>query len=194
MLTAIIAIVLAYLIGSVNMSIIIAKLSGLPDPRTTGSGNAGATNTLRISGKKEAAYVLIGDIVKGVIAVVIGRLLELDAFMLGLTALAAVVGHIFPIFFQFKGGKGVATTLGVLLALNIWIGLFALAVWGLVAYVSKYASLASLSAAAAAIIATLLLRDLSYLPAILGMAVLITWKHKANINRLRTGNESKIVL
>ena len=194
MLTAIIAIVLAYLIGSINMSIIIAKLSGLPDPRTTGSGNAGATNTLRISGKKEAAYVLIGDLAKGVIAVVIGRLLELDAFMLGLTALAAVVGHIFPIFFQFKGGKGVATTLGVLLVLNLWIGLFALAVWGLVAYLSKYASLASLSAAAAAIIATILLKDLPYLPAIIGMATLITWKHKANINRLRTGNESKIVL
>ena len=176
------------------MSIIIAKLSGLPDPRTTGSGNAGATNTLRISGKKEAAYVLIGDLAKGVIAVVIGRLLELDAFMLGLTALAAVVGHIFPIFFQFKGGKGVATTLGVLLVLNLWIGLFALAVWGLVAYLSKYASLASLSAAAAAIIATILLKDLPYLPAIIGMATLITWKHKANINRLRTGNESKIVL
>ena len=194
MLTAIIAIVLAYLIGSINMSIIIAKLSGLPDPRTTGSGNAGATNTLRISGKKEAAYVLIGDLAKGVIAVVIGRLLELDAFMLGLTALAAVVGHIFPIFFQFKGGKGVATTLGVLLVLNLWIGLFALAVWGLVAYLSKYASLASFSAAAAAIIATILLKDLPYLPAIIGMATLITWKHKANINRLRTGNESKIVL
>ena len=111
-----------------------------------------------------------------------------------LAGLGAVLGHNFPIWLKFKGGKGVATTLGVLLVLNLWIGLFALAVWGLVAYLSKYASLASLSAAAAAIIATILLKDLPYLPAIIGMATLITWKHKANINRLRTGNESKIVL
>ena len=194
MLFTIIAIILAYLIGSINMSIIIAKLSGLPDPRTTGSGNAGATNTLRISGKKEAAMVLMGDIFKGVLAVVIGRMLNLDSFMLGLTALAAVAGHIFPVYFQFKGGKGVATTLGVLLALNLWIGLFTLAVWALVAYIWKYASLASLSAALAAIIATILLQDFPYLIAIIGMAGLITWKHKANIIRLRTGNESKIVL
>lgn len=194
MIMPIIAVILAYLIGSINMSIIIAKLSGLPDPRTTGSGNAGATNTLRISGKKEAAYVLIGDLVKGIVAVVISRIIHLEGFMLGLVALAAVVGHIFPAYFQFKGGKGVATTLGVLLALNPWIGLCALVVWLLVAYLSKYASLASLCAAAAAIIATLLLKEFGYLIPVIAMAALITWKHKSNIDRLKTGNESKIVL
>lgn len=194
MFANVISIILAYLIGSINMSIIIARVSGLPDPRTTGSGNAGATNTLRISGKKEAAYVLLGDIVKGVIAVIIGRLLHLNDFMLALVALVAVAGHIFPAYFQFKGGKGVATTLGVLLALNPLIGLISLVIWVLVAYVSKYASLASLSASAAAIIATILLKDFAYLIPIIGMAALITWKHKDNIDRLRKGNESKIVL
>lgn len=194
MLIAIIVIILAYFIGSINMSIIIAKLSDLPDPRTTGSGNAGATNTLRISGKKEAAYVLIGDLVKGIFAVVIGRILHLEGLMLGLVALAAVAGHIFPAYFEFKGGKGVATTLGVLLALNPWLGLFALAVWTLVAYVSKYASLASLCAAAAAIIGTLLFKEFGYLIPVIAMAALITWKHSPNIDRLKTGNESKIVL
>lgn len=189
---SIVAIVVAYLIGSLNMSIIIAKLLGKPDPRTQGSGNAGATNTLRTGGKKDAAWVLIGDIAKGVIAVIIGHLLHVYGFMLGLVALAAMVGHIFPLYFQFKGGKGVATMMGVLIALNIWIGVISIASWVITALLSRYASLASLVAAVVAVVCSLIFGHYHYFIPLLIMAALVIWKHMANIERLKAGTESKI--
>lgn len=193
-MAAFISIVLAYLIGSLNMSIIVAKLLGKPDPRSQGSGNAGATNTLRTSGKKDAAFVLVGDIVKGVIAVMIAHLFHVQGFMLGLVALAAMVGHIFPLYFQFKGGKGVATMIGVLIALNIWIGVISLAAWVITALLSRYASLASLTAAVVAVICSLIFGHYHYFVPLLVMAGLVFWKHSANIQRLRSGTESKINL
>lgn len=193
-MAAFISIVLAYLIGSLNMSIIVAKLLGKPDPRSQGSGNAGATNTLRTSGKKDAAFVLVGDIVKGVIAVMIAHLFHVQGFMLGLVALAAMVGHIFPLYFQFKGGKGVATMIGVLIALNIWIGVISLAAWVITALLSRYASLASLTAAVVAVVCSLIFGHYHYFVPLLVMAGLVFWKHSANIQRLRSGTESKINL
>ena len=189
---SIVSIVVAYLIGSLNMSIIIAKLQGKPDPRTQGSGNAGATNTLRTGGKKDAAFVLVGDIVKGVVAVVIGHLLHVQGFMLGCVALAAMVGHIFPLYFQFKGGKGVATMMGVLIALNIWIGVISIACWVITAILSRYASLASLVAAVVAVVCSLIFGYYHYTVPLIVMAGLVIWKHMANIERLKSGTESKI--
>jgi glycerol-3-phosphate acyltransferase PlsY len=191
-MAAVISIIIAYLIGSLNMSIIVAKLLGKPDPRSQGSGNAGATNTLRTSGKKDAAWVLVGDIVKGVIAVMIGRLFHVEGFMLGLVALAAIVGHIFPLYFKFQGGKGVATMMGVLIALNIWIGVITLAAWVITALLSRYASLASLTAAVVAVVCSLIFGQFHYFVPILIIAGLVFWKHMANIERLRAGTESKI--
>ncbi len=191
-MAAIISIIIAYLIGSLNTSIIIAKVLGNPDPRTQGSGNAGATNVLRTSGKKQAIWVLAGDIIKGVIAVMIARLFHVHSFMLGLVALAAVVGHIFPLYFQFKGGKGVATTIGVLLALNIWIGVVSMAAFTITALLSRYASLASLVAVTVAVLCSLIFGEFYYFVPILMIAALIFWKHMDNIDRLRNHTEHKI--
>ena len=193
-MAAIISIIIAYLIGSLNMSIIIAKILGKPDPRTQGSGNAGATNTLRTGGKKDAAWVLVGDIVKGIVAVIIARIFHVEGFMLGLVALAAVVGHIFPLYFKFQGGKGVATMMGVLIALNIWIGVISIASWVITALLSRYASLASLTAAVVAVVCSLIFGHFHYFIPTLIIAGLIFWKHTANIERLKTGTESKINL
>ncbi len=191
---AIISIIVGYLIGSINMSIIIAKLRGKPDPRTQGSGNAGATNTLRNSGKQEAAWVLGGDIVKGIVAVIIGRALHVEGFMLGLVALATVIGHVFPLYFKFKGGKGVATMVGVLLALNLGMGLFSIAGWVITAFVTRYASLASLVAAVVGVICSIVFGHFHYFIPVLVIAALIFWKHLDNIGRLKAGTESKIQL
>ncbi len=191
-MTVFILILVAYLIGSVNMSIVIAKLFGKPDPRTQGSGNAGATNTLRTSGKKDAALVLLGDILKGIIAVMLARLFKIDNFMLGLVAFSAVLGHIFPVYFKFKGGKGVATMIGVLIALNPWLGAISTAIWIVAALLSRYASLASLAAATSSIVLCLFFKHYAYVIPITAIAGLITWKHTGNIDRLRSGTESKI--
>lgn len=191
-MVAIFFIVIAYLIGSLNTSIIIAKVLGNPDPRTQGSGNAGATNVLRTNGKKQAAWVLAGDIVKGIIAVLLARLFHVHGFMLGLVALAAVIGHVFPLYFQFKGGKGVATSIGVLLALYIWIGIISMVAFAITVLLSRYASLASLVAAAIAVLCSLIFGEFHYFVPILLIAALIFWKHMDNIDRLRNHTEHKI--
>lgn len=193
-MTNIIVTLLAYLIGSLNMSIIIARLMGKPDPRTQGSGNAGATNMLRTSGKKDAIIVLLGDAIKGIIAVLIARFLGIHGMMLGFVALAAIIGHIFPCYFGFKGGKGVATLLGVLLTLNIWVGLTCIVTWLVVALLSRFASLASICGAIASVIACWVFGMTAYIMPLVLMAVLIIWKHQANIQRLLHGTESKINL
>lgn len=193
-MTALIAIIIAYLIGSISSSIIIAKLTGQPDPRTQGSKNAGATNTLRTSGKKAAAIVLIGDLLKGLIAIFIARFIGVDGFALGLVVFACVAGHVFPCFFQFKGGKGVATTLGALLALSPLLGILVAATWILVAILFRFSSLASLVAAVCAPIYVLIFIGAAYFLPTLLVTVLIFWKHKDNIQRLREGKESKINL
>lgn len=193
-MSAVIAIVIAYLLGSVSTAILLAKFLKQPDPRTQGSGNAGATNILRMLGKKEALLVLIGDGLKGLIAVWIGHLFHVTPFMLGIVALAAVVGHVFPLYFGFKGGKGVATALGSLLGLSFLTGILVIVCWAAIAFTTKYASLASI---VSVILGPIFLLFFSmhggayFIPTAL-IAALVIWKHQDNIQRLKSNTESKI--
>jgi glycerol-3-phosphate acyltransferase PlsY len=183
----------AYLLGSVATAIVVSRLLGLPDPRTMGSGNPGATNVLRTGRKGAALATLLGDMLKGLLPVVLARFLEVGEITLIATALAAFLGHIFPVFFQFRGGKGVATALGVLLGLAPWLGLAVLGVWLLVAATLRYSSLAALIAAATAPVIAWGL-DLGT-PAIIGvafMSALLIARHRGNIQRLLAGTESRI--
>src|SRR5262245_52915312 len=142
--------VLGYLLGSISSAVVIARVMGLDDPREVGSKNPGATNVLRYGGKAAAALTLAGDVLKGVVPVLIARALTDDPTVLATTALAAFLGHLFPVFFGFHGGKGVATALGVLAALNPWVGLLLGATWLATAAVTRYSSLSSLVASVAA--------------------------------------------
>jgi glycerol-3-phosphate acyltransferase PlsY len=183
----------AYLLGSIATAVVVSRLFGLPDPRTIGSGNPGATNVLRTGNKLAALATLMGDLLKGLIPVVVARALVDDDLIIALTALAAFIGHIFPVFFQFKGGKGVATALGVLLGLSPWLGLGTLAVWLAMAFGLRYSSLAALTAALAApLIAWFLHLDNMILLAITSMSALLIWRHAGNIQRLLQGKESRI--
>mgnify|MGYP000441455156 CR=1 FL=1 len=183
---------LAYLMGSLSSAIVLCKLAGLPDPRSQGSGNPGATNVLRFGGKKLAVTVLIIDVLKGVIPVVIADSLGLDQLAIAVTALAAFLGHLYPIFFQFKGGKGVATALGGFLALSLPLAGTILATWLAVFAVSRISSLSAITAAAMAPIYSLWLIEM---PAarwiVLVMALLLIYRHRGNIQRLIAGEESK---
>lgn len=184
-----------YLIGSVSSAVIVSKVMGLEDPRSSGSGNPGATNVLRLGGKKAAAVTLIFDIFKGLVPVLIARQFTDDGWIIGLTGLAAFLGHLFPIFFGFKGGKGVATALGVLFGFSPWLGLATVIVWLLFAFASKYSSLGSLVAMGLApILASFLAPGWGYLIATFVMTMFVYIRHKENIRRLRDRTESKINL
>lgn len=185
-------IIFAYLIGSLSSAIIICKIMGLPDPRTKGSKNAGATNVLRLSNKRIAFAVLLGDMVKGAIPVLIGHLFHVGGEALAYIAAFAVIGHIFPVFFRFKGGKGVATALGSYLALSFVLGIFVIAVWLIVLAVYRYASLASIAAVTLAPILALAFADPGYLGALLLIFFIVTLKHWKNIKRLIDGKETKV--
>ncbi|MCG2576372.1 glycerol-3-phosphate 1-O-acyltransferase PlsY [Dechloromonas sp. XY25] len=187
------ALIAAYLLGSVPFAMISSKVFGLADPRTYGSGNPGATNVLRSGNKKAALMTLIGDALKGAVAVIVARQMGFSDTMIGLVALAVFVGHLYPIFLKFKGGKGVATAAGVLLALDPVLGLAVAGTWLLVAYVSRYSSLAALVAAAAAPVIAVLMHgatNQTLVVGVLGMALI--GKHWQNIQRLMAGQESKI--
>jgi glycerol-3-phosphate acyltransferase PlsY len=196
-MTPLIFVVCAYLIGSVSFAVLMSKAFGLADPRSYGSGNPGATNVLRSGKKTAAALTLIGDAAKGWFAVFLAiRFAPHDAqglMIVALVALAVFLGHVFPIFLKFKGGKGVATALGVLLAINLWMGLFVLFTWLLVAAVFRYSSLSALVAAIVAPIFAMLIHlrpELVLATAI--MSMLLIWRHKGNIQNLMAGKESKI--
>jgi glycerol-3-phosphate acyltransferase PlsY len=196
-MTTLVFVVLAYLLGSVSFAVLMSKVFGLADPRTYGSGNPGATNVLRSGKKVAAALTLLGDAAKGWVAVFFAmRLASEDAlgvWLVALVALAVFLGHLFPVFLKFKGGKGVATALGVLLALNAWMGLAVLATWLLVAVVFRYSSLSALIASVAAPIYAMLFglpRDWVVSTAV--MSLLLIWRHKSNIQNLVIGKESKI--
>ena len=189
---SIIAIVIGYFLGSISCAIIICKLLKKADPRTMGSGNAGATNVLRTIGKNEALAVLVGDALKGFIAVLIGRMFGAHGFMLGMVGFAAIVGHTYPIYFKFKGGKGVATILGSVLALNPLTALLSFAIWGVIVFFTRYSSLASMVSCIAGVVLSLFLGASQYTFAILLMAVFIIWNHRGNIDRLRAGKENKV--
>ena len=188
-----IAIITAYLLGSVPFAIISSKVFGLADPRSYGSGNPGATNVLRSGNKKAALLTLIGDALKGWLAVFLAQQAELSSALIGLVALAVFFGHLFPIFLKFKGGKGVATAAGVLLALNPVLGLAVLATWLLVAYVSRYSSLAALIAAGLAPVYSALMNGVDgQFAVILLLGLALIAKHWQNLQRLMAGQESKI--
>jgi len=196
-MTTLIFVVCAYLIGSVSFAVLMSKAFGLADPRSYGSGNPGATNVLR-SGKKAAAVLtLLGDAGKGWLAVFLAiHFAPHDGqglLSVALVALAVFVGHVFPVFLKFQGGKGVATALGVLLALSGWMGLAVLVTWLLVAVAFRYSSLAALVAAVAAPVYAMLIHLRPELVlATAAMSMLLIWRHKSNIKKLMTGKESKI--
>lgn len=187
------AILAAYLLGSVPFAMLSSKLFGLADPRTYGSGNPGATNVLRSGNKKAALFTLIGDALKGWLAVFLAQQAGLSGMTVGFVALAVFFGHLFPIFLRFKGGKGVATAAGALLALDPILGLMVLGTWLLVAYVSRYSSLAALIAAATAPLYSMLMHGANgqfAVVSIIAMALII--KHWQNLQRLMAGQEGKI--
>lgn len=182
----------AYLIGSLNSAIILCKLAGLPDPRSQGSGNPGATNVMRFGGKKLAATVLIIDVIKGVLPVLVASYLGLNTAWLAATALAAFLGHIYPLFFQFKGGKGVATGLGGLLALSLPLAGSIILSWAVVFKLTRISSLAAIiSAALAPFYSIWFIDNLIAHWIVLVMAVMLLFRHSANIKRLISGEESK---
>ena len=187
------AIVLAYLIGSLSSAIILCKLAGLPDPRSEGSGNPGATNVLRIGGKKLAATVLFIDVVKGVLPVTIVSLAGFDLVWVTATAFAVFLGHLYPVFFQFKGGKGVATALGGFLALSPLLGGAILLSWLLVFIISRISSLSAIIAASLAPLYSMwLINSLEARWIIFVMTTMLLIRHKSNIKRLLSGEESNL--
>lgn len=193
MTTDIVLIVFAYLSGSLSTAIIVSKLGGLPDPRTQGSGNPGATNMLRVGGKKAAVLTLLGDMLKSLIPVALAMALRVNDMALALVGMAAFLGHLYPVFFGFRGGKGVATALGVLLGISWMVGLGTLATWLFMAKVFRYSSLAALTAA---VLAPLYMWLILPTPALLimsaVMSVLLLWRHRSNIRRLLSGEEDQI--
>jgi len=183
----------SYLIGSISSAVIICKALGLPDPRTQGSKNPGATNVLRVGGKKIAAFVLIFDGLKGAVPVFIGDYYGFGLIALTLTALCAFLGHIFPVFFRFRGGKGVATYLGGLIAINLLVGLIFSLIWLLVAKVLKISSLAALIATALSpFYFYLITGDLKSTTIISLISLLIFYTHRDNIKRLINKDEDVI--
>ncbi|WP_373740393.1 glycerol-3-phosphate 1-O-acyltransferase PlsY [Neisseria sp.] len=193
----VIAVAVAYLIGSLSFAVIVSKFYGMDDPRTYGSGNPGATNVLRSGKKKAAALTLLGDALKGLLAVwmacALQDVLNLSDGTIAMVAVAALVGHMWPVFFGFKGGKGVATALGVLLALSWPTALLCAAVWLVMAFGFKVSSLAALTATVISPIAAyFLMPHESWAVATLFIAVLVLWRHKSNIENLLKGKEDKI--
>lgn len=187
----------AYVIGSVSFAIVVSKIFRLADPRTFGSGNPGATNVLRTGNKAAAALTLLGDCVKGVVpvalAVYFDERLALGDAGIALVSIAVFAGHLWPLFFRFKGGKGVATALGVLLGLNPILGLATLSTWIVIAYAFRYSSLAALISALFAPFYYTLLFGLNAIGfAVVVMSALLIWRHRSNIGNLIAGKESKI--
>lgn len=184
---------LSYLAGSVCSAVIVSNLCKLPDPRAEGSKNPGATNILRLSGKKYAIIVLLVDMLKGFIPVVLAKMFYFTDFGISMVCLAAVLGHLYPYFFDFKGGKGVATALGAFLGVNFTLGLVAIVLWIVIAAISRYSSLASIVTLLAAPLISLKFHPSfwSFTP-LLAMSFFVVYRHKENFERLQKGTESKI--
>ncbi len=185
--------VLAYYIGTDSSAVVVSRALGLQDPRTVGSKNPGATNVLRHGGKLAAALTLAGDVLKGAIAVAIARAFTDDAVVLAATALAAFLGHLLPVFHGFKGGKGVATALGVWLMLVPMVGLLLFATWIAMAAVFRYSSLSALATAAAAPFYVWWLTGVPvFIAAMAAMSAILIFRHRSNIRNLLAGREKKI--
>lgn len=182
--------VVAYLVGSISSAILISRLMGLPDPRHVGSKNPGATNVLRSGNKLAAILVLSGDVLKGTLPVYTSYFMGIQPLALGLIAMASCLGHIFPLYHNGKGGKGVATAFGTMLPIGFDLGVSLIAIWLVTAYSSGYASLASVITVSVAPVITYFLKPLYALPVAM-LSVLIIVRHQANIKRLLTGTENK---
>lgn len=186
-------IIVAYLFGSISTAIIVCKLMGLPDPRSIGSGNPGATNVLRLGGKKPAAITLFGDFIKGLFPVLVAQYLAVNTQTLALVGMAAFLGHLYPVFFHFKGGKGVATMLGVLFGFSWMVGLATTGTWLFAAKVLKVSSLSALLATLLAPFYVWWLapsQPLIIITAI--MTVMLYWRHRSNIRNLISGRDNKM--
>jgi glycerol-3-phosphate acyltransferase PlsY len=187
----------AYLIGSVSFAVIVSRAFGMPDPRTYGSGNPGATNVLR-SGRKSAAVItLLGDVFKGWIAVWMAARFappENAALVMALAGALSVIGHMYPVFHRFEGGKGVATALGMLLGFHVYIALGAMSTWIIIALFFRMSSLASITAAAFAPFATWMFYGFAhpFFASVMVVAVLLIYRHQANIKKILSGTESKL--
>lgn len=191
------AILIAYLIGSVSFAVVVSKLMGLPDPHSYGSKNPGATNVLRTGNRAAAILTLVGDAAKGAVAVLVARAVAgqfgFGEATLAAVALAAFLGHLFPVFHRFAGGKGVATAAGVLLAVDPWLGLATLVTWVVIAFFFRYSSLAALVSAVFALFYQGLLFGLAPMTLAVGvMSALLIWRHQKNIANLIAGKEGRI--
>ena len=193
MFVAVLLVAAGYLLGSVATAVLVSRALGGADPREGGSGNPGATNVLRLSGRRAAAITLVGDVLKGLVPVLAARAADLPPGLVALVGLAAFLGHLYPVFFAFKGGKGVATALGALLGMDPLLGSAILATWLVVAGITRYSSLAAL---VASVLAPVYAWALSGNPGIVGavavMTGLLVWRHRTNVRRLLAGEEGRI--
>jgi len=192
MIFDVVLIAFGYLLGSTSTAIIVCHIMSLPDPRTEGSNNPGATNVLRIGGKKPAAITLVGDFLKGLIPVSLAIGLNATDTVIALTGVAALLGHLFPVFFRFQGGKGVATGLGVFLGLSWQVAVCVSLTWLIVAKVFRISSLSALVATTLAPVFAWLFTSTTFFIASTLIAVLVLWRHTENIKRLVAGKEGKI--
>ncbi len=193
MLINILLIFSAYLLGSISAAIIVCKTLGLSDPRTGGSGNPGTTNVMRLYGKKAAFLTLVGDIFKGIIPVLLAKVIVNSEFIIAICGLAAFLGHIFPIYFKFEGGKGVATLIGILFATHWLLGVSYIITWILTALIFRYSSLAALIAVLPIPIYSYFIEhNNQYAISFAVIAIILFWRHKPNIYNLLNGKEDKI--
>jgi acyl phosphate:glycerol-3-phosphate acyltransferase len=189
----ILLVLLAYLLGSLPFAVIVSKLYGLEDPRSHGSGNPGATNVLRTGNKSAALLTLLGDATKGWLAVWLAGRLGGDTLTVAIAGVAAFLGHVYPVFLKFRGGKGVATALGVLSGWSGPLALVTIFTWVVTAALTRYSSLAALVAAmVTAIAAGFLIGSIQTVTAVTVMSAVLIWRHRANIQRLLNGTESRI--
>ncbi len=186
-------ILFAYLLGSIASAILVCTLFGLADPRTEGSGNPGASNVMRLHGKKAAILTLLGDVLKGMLPILLAKALGSSELIIALCGFAAFMGHLFPIFFKFKGGKGVATLIGILFATHWLLGLAYVVTWILTALLFRYSSLSALIAALLTPLYTwFILHNINFLICYMLMSATLIWRHQSNIRNLLAGTEDKI--
>ena len=193
MLVDLLLIIIAYLLGSLSAAVLVCNILGLSDPRSGGSGNPGTTNVMRLHGKKAAFLTLSGDILKGIIPVLLAKVISNSEIIIALSGLAAFLGHIFPIYFGFKGGKGVATLIGVLFATHWQLGAAYVLTWILTAFIFRYSSLAALIAAILTpLYAYFSGQESQYIVILIIIMIILLWKHKPNIINLIKKKEDKI--
>ena len=193
MLVDLLLIIIAYLLGSLSAAVLVCNILGLSDPRSGGSGNPGTTNVMRLHGKKAAFLTLSGDILKGIIPVLLAKVISNSEIIIALSGLAAFLGHIFPIYFRFKGGKGVATLIGILFATHWLLGAAYVLTWVLTAYIFRYSSLAALTAAILTpLYAYFSGQETQYIISLIIIMIILLWRHKPNIINLIKKKEDKI--